>query len=68
MKRDNRALGLLIEFGATRRLLLGGVIAPYSANVGSILEYGTVIWAGAARSHLETGTYSAQVFVLPYGH
>ena len=31
----------------------GGVIAAYYANVRSILEYGSVVWAGAASSHLD---------------
>ena len=31
----------------------GGVIAAYYANVRSILEYGSVVWAGTASSHLD---------------
>ena len=30
-----------------------GLIAAYYANVRSILEYGSVVWAGAAKSHLD---------------
>ena len=55
VKRGNRALGLLIRSlqGVRGRYCRGGVIAAYCANVRSILEYGSVIWAGAACSHLE---------------
>lgn len=55
VKRGNRALGLLIRSlqGVRGRYSLGGVIAAYNANVRSILEYGSVVWAGAACSHLE---------------
>ena len=55
MKRGNRALGLLLRSlqGVRGSYCRGGVIAAYCANVLSILEYGSVIWAGAACSHLE---------------
>ena len=55
VKRSNRALGLLIRSlqGVRGRYCKGGVIAAYYANVRSILEYGSVVWAGAACSHLQ---------------
>ena len=55
VKRGNRALGLLIRSlqGVRGGYCKRGVIAAYYANVRSILEYGSVIWAGAASSHLE---------------
>ena len=55
LKRGNRALGLLIRSlqGVRGRYSKGGVIAAYYANVRSILEYGSVVWAGAASSHLD---------------
>ena len=54
VKRGNRALGLLIRSlqGVRGGYCKGGVIAAYYTNVRSILEYGSVIWAGAAHSHL----------------
>ena len=55
VKRGNRALGLLIRSlqGVRGGYSKGGVIAAYYANVRSILEYGSVVWAGAASSHLD---------------
>ena len=55
VKRGNRALGLLIRSlqGVRGGYCKRGVIAAYYANVHSILEYGSVVWAGAASSHLE---------------
>ena len=55
VKRGNRALGLLIRSLQDVRggYSKGGVIAAYYANVRSILEYGSVLWAGAASSHLD---------------
>jgi len=55
VKRANRALGLLmrsfqtgIRPGKFRR---SAVLTAYFANVRSILEYGSVIWTGAAKTH-----------------
>ena len=55
VKRGNRALGLLIRSlqGVRGSYSKKGVIAAYCANVRSILEYGSVVWAGAANSNLE---------------
>ena len=55
VKRGNRALGLLIRSfqGVRGGYSKGGVIATYYANVRSILAYGSVVWAGAASSHLD---------------
>ena len=55
-KKANRALGLLIRTfqSASPRCKLNtsAVMAAYNANVRSILEYCSVIWGGAARSHV----------------
>ena len=55
VRRANRALGLLIrsfQVGTSRaKFNRGAVLAAYFANVRSILEYSSVVWAGAAKSH-----------------
>ena len=57
VRKGNRALGLLIRSfqtaGSRTRLKQSAVMAAYYANVRSILEYGSVIWAGAAKTHTE---------------
>ena len=55
VKRGNRALGLLIRSvqGIRGNYDKTGLLAAYYANVRSILEYGSVVWAGAAKSHLD---------------
>ena len=56
MTKANRALGLLIrsfQSGLPRQKFnQKALIAAYYANVRSILEYGSVVWAGAAKTHL----------------
>ena len=55
--KANRSLGLLIRSFKTglpgqkfdRRALL----VAYFANVRSILEYGSIVWSGAAKTHLQ---------------
>ena len=60
VRKANRALGLLIRTlqtgkngrypkTANQRALL----SAYYANVRSILEYGSVVWGGAAESHIQ---------------
>ena len=55
VKRANRALGLLmrsVQTGARPgKFRTSAVLTAYFANVRSILEYGSVIWAGAAETH-----------------
>ena len=55
VSRANRALGLLIrsfQAGINKsKFNRGAVLAAYYANVRSILEYCSVVWAGAAKSH-----------------
>ena len=55
-KKANCALGLLIRTfqSASPRCKLNtlAVLAAYNTNVRSILEYCSVIWGGAARSHV----------------
>ena len=54
--KANRALGLLIRTfqSASPRCKLNrqAVIAAYNANIRSVLEYCSVIWGGAAGSHV----------------
>ena len=55
--RANRALGLLIRsLQAGRRNTMydkRAIVAAYCANVRATLEYCSVIWSGAAKSHTE---------------
>ena len=55
MSRANRALGILIrsfQVGtSTSKFNQSAVLAAYFANVRSILEYCSVVWAGAANTH-----------------
>ena len=57
VSRANRALGLLIrsfQVGtstSTSKFNQSAVLAAYFANVRSILEYCSVVWAGAANTH-----------------
>jgi len=60
LKKANRALGLLMrsfQTGKNGRSLYDinpkSIISTYCANVRSILEYGCVIWGGAANTHLK---------------
>ena len=54
--KANRALGLLIRTfqSACHRCILNiqAILAVYNANVRSVLEYCSVIWGGAAKSHV----------------
>ena len=59
VRKANRALGLLIRSFQTGkhgrsfyRCDSRAIITSYCANVRSILEYGTVVWGGAAATHL----------------
>ena len=56
VSKGNRALGLLIRSfqSASPRSNLDkkAALAAFNANVRSVLEYSSVIWAGAARCHL----------------
>ena len=56
VSKANRALGLLIrsfQVGAGKaKFNRSAALAAYYANVRSILEYGSVVWAGAAKSHM----------------
>lgn len=59
VRKANRALGLLIRSFQTGRRGRSyyrcdskAIIISYCANVRSILEYGSVIWGGAADTHL----------------
>ena len=85
VSRANRALGLLtrsFQVGtSTSKFNRSAVLAAYFANVRSILEYCSVVWAGAASSHtvrvdrvqhkfliwLLTHTSSGQANSLSYG-
>lgn len=53
--KANRALGVLIRSFQTglprQKFNKNTLLATYNANVRSIIEYGCVIWGGAAKSH-----------------
>ena len=55
--KANRALGQLFRSFQTglpgQKLDRKALLAAYYANVRSILEYGSVVWSGAARTHLK---------------
>ena len=58
-RKANRALGLLMrsfQTGKHGKTLYNcdfrAIISAYCANVRSVLEYGSVIWSGAADTHL----------------
>ena len=55
--KANRAMGVPIrslQTGRTAgRLQTGPILAAYFGNVRSVLEYGCVIWGGAAPTHLK---------------
>ena len=59
VSKANRMLGLLIRsmqlprFRRNSRLDHRALICAYNAHVRSLLEYGSVIWAGAAVTHLK---------------
>ena len=57
IKKANRALGLLIRSFQTPKLRgyinLATVRVSYYAHVRSVLEYCSVVWAGAAKTHLD---------------
>ena len=56
VSRANRALGLLMrsfQVGTrAAKFNRSAIMAAYCANVRSIMEYGCVVWAGAASSHV----------------
>ena len=41
------------EGGARRKLKFEPILAAYFGNIRSIMEFGCVIWSGAARTHLD---------------
>ena len=60
VRKANRALGLLMRtFAAGKRgrsLSMSqhrAILPTYFANVRSILEYCSVVWGGAARTHMQ---------------
>ena len=58
IKKANSALGLLIRSlqtgrGTRARFETAAIIATYHANVRSLLEYCSVIWNGAAKTHTD---------------
>ena len=71
VKKANRALGLLIrsyQTGKNGRSLYDVnprlIISTYCANVRSILEYGCVIWGGAANTHLKRMEKNQHKFLI----
>ena len=57
VRKANRAMGVLmrsLQTGRTAgRLQTGPILAVYFGNVHSVIEYGCVIWGGAAPTHLK---------------
>ena len=60
VRKANRALGLLmrtLQTGKNGRPLKAentrALLTTYFANVRSVLEYGSVVWAGAAPTHIQ---------------
>ena len=55
--KGNRALGLLIRSFRTglprQKFNRKALLTAYYANVRSILEYGSAVWSGAAKTHLK---------------
>ena len=55
----NRALGLYLRSLQTsrrvagKRFTPGPILTAFNAHVRSIVEFGSVVWAGAARTHLQ---------------
>ena len=54
--KANRALGIMIRSFQTslprQKFSKNALLATYFANVRSVLEYGCVVWGGAAKSHM----------------
>ena len=57
VSKANRALGVMIRSLQTGQaaggLRVEPILAAYLGNIRSVLEYGCVIWGGAAKTHLE---------------
>ena len=58
VSKARRALGVLMRsfqfcHGQNRLLNQKAIMTAYCANVRSILEYGSQIWAGAAKTHMD---------------
>ena len=72
VKKANRFLGLLFpsfqKIGRRNSLNISSIKVSYCAHVRSILEYGSVIWAGAAKSHLDRMDRIQHKFLLWLDH
>ena len=56
VKKGNMALGLMmrsLQTGKRGRYETSAIVAAYYANVRSVLEYCSVVWSGAARTHTD---------------
>ena len=57
VSKANRALGILrrsFQSGlAIQKFDRKALLSAYYANVRSVLEYGTIVWSGAAKTHLK---------------
>ena len=61
VNKANRALGVMIRSlqightsgGVRRKLKPEPILAAYFGNIRSIMEFGCVIWGGAAKTHLD---------------
>lgn len=73
VSKARRALGVLMRsfqfcHGQNGLLNEKAVMSAYCANVRSILEYGSQIWSGAAKTHLERIEHVQYKFLLWLAH
>ena len=73
VKKGNMALGLMIrslQAGRGRkRYETGAIVAAYYSNVRFVLEYCSVVWSGAARTHtdrIERIQHKFLIYLLTY--
>ena len=69
VSKARRSLGVLIRsfqfcHGQSGLINRNAALAAYRANVRSILEYGSQIWAGAAKTHLDRLEHVEHKFLL----
>ena len=59
VRRANRALGLYLRSLSSRRATRGSKFPPsplivgFNAHIRSVIEFGSIIWTGAAETHLK---------------
>lgn len=73
ISKARRALGVLMRsfqfcHGHNGQLKEGAVMTAFSANVRSVLEFGSQIWSGAAKTHLDRIEHVQHKFLLWLAH